>query len=130
MILIIEDDKFAQSVMMGTLANSGYEIVGHANSGKEGLELALEYEPEIITLDYMLPDMSGLEILQIIKSKKLQPKIIMVSALHDAFIMEECKNMHVFDYLIKPVSPEKLKETIAKAYECIEKETIRISSAH
>jgi two-component system chemotaxis response regulator CheY len=126
MILIIEDDKFAQSVMLDTLANGGYEIVGHANSGREGIDLALEYDPDIITLDYMLPDMSGLEILQVLKAKKLNPKVIMVSALQDTFIMEECRNMGIFDYLIKPVSPVHLKETISRAYASLEDETVKV----
>ncbi len=123
MILIIEDDKFAQSVILNTLANGGFEIAGHSNTGKEGIDMAEEYAPDIITLDYMLPDMSGFEILKVMKRKKIRSKVIVVSALQDSFIIDECRSMGIFDYLVKPLSPVKLKETISRAYDAIELES-------
>lgn len=130
MILIIEDDKFAKSVMMETLANDGYDIAGHANTGREGIDLAHEYDPDIITLDYMLPDMSGREILESIKRNKSHSKVILISAINDPHVMQECKNMGIFEYLTKPVDPNALKEVVNKAYSALETEMATIKTSN
>lgn len=122
MILIIEDDKFAKSIMMETLANDGYDIAGHANTGKEGIDMANEYDPDIITLDYMLPDMNGKEILEKIKHNGSHSKVILISAISDPLVMNECKSLGIFDYLTKPVDPTLLKNVVNKAYACLEQE--------
>jgi len=122
MILIIEDDKFAKSVMMETLANDGFDIVGHANMGKEGIEMANEYDPDIITLDYMLPDMTGKEILEKIKRSKSHAKVILISAINDPIILNECKSLGIFEHLTKPVDPNTLKTVVKKAYASLKEE--------
>lgn len=128
MILIIEDCKFTRSILMETLANGGYDVIGHANTGKEGIDLALEYEPDIITLDYMLPDMTGLEILKSIRASLQKTKIILISAIHDPASLEECKKLGIGDILTKPVKPNILKLAIAKAYDSIKPEGGKVVS--
>lgn len=126
MILIIEDDKFAKSIMMETLANDGYDIAGHANTGKEGIDMAREYDPDVITLDYMLPDMNGKEILEKIKRSNSHAKVILISAISDPHIMNECKSLGIFEYLTKPVDPNTLKNVVNRAYASLEQEAVII----
>jgi signal transduction histidine kinase/CheY-like chemotaxis protein len=65
-ILIIDDDEVSRYLMKGALANSGYRLI-EAHGGKEGVRLARENSPCAIILDLSMPDLSGFEVLDILK---------------------------------------------------------------
>ena len=58
------------------LKKGGYEIVGQAANGEEAIDLAFELQPDIITLDNILPDMIGTDILKVTKMKACLQKYI------------------------------------------------------
>jgi CheY-like chemotaxis protein len=66
-ILIIDDDEVARYLLKGALANSGYRLF-EANGGQEGLRMAHELQPRAIILDLSMPDLSGFEVLDMLKS--------------------------------------------------------------
>lgn len=65
-ILIIDDDEVLRYLLKGALANSGYRLM-EANGGKEGIRLAHESRPKVIILDLAMPDLSGFEVLDMLK---------------------------------------------------------------
>jgi signal transduction histidine kinase/CheY-like chemotaxis protein len=73
-ILIIDDDEVSRYLLKGALANSGYRLL-EAQGGKEGLRLAHEGQPKAIILDLSMPDLSGFEVLGILKSDPETEKI-------------------------------------------------------
>ena len=62
-ILIVEDDPSMIKILATTLTKEGYEVL-QAQDGKEGLDLALSSQPDLLLLDLLLPTMSGLDILR------------------------------------------------------------------
>jgi signal transduction histidine kinase/CheY-like chemotaxis protein len=73
-ILIIDDDEVSRYLLKGALANSGYRLL-EAHGGKEGLRLAHEGKPKAIILDLSMPDLSGFEVLGMLKSDPETQKI-------------------------------------------------------
>ncbi len=65
-VLIIDDDEVSRYLLKGALANSGYRLL-EASGGKEGLRMAKEIMPRVIVLDLSMPDLSGFEVLDILK---------------------------------------------------------------
>lgn len=65
-ILIVDDDEVSRYLLKGALANTGYRIL-EAPGGNEGLRLAREIKPKLIILDLAMPDLSGFEVLDILK---------------------------------------------------------------
>lgn len=65
-ILIVDDDEVSRYLLKSALANSGYRLL-EAQGGKEGLRLAREAKPKLIILDLAMPDLSGFEVLNILK---------------------------------------------------------------
>lgn len=66
-ILIIDDDEVSRYLLKGALADSGYQLL-EAHGGREGLRLARESKPRAIILDLSMPDLSGYEVLDMLKS--------------------------------------------------------------
>ena len=103
---------------MRTLINSAltatgrYEVIGQAGTGSMGIELALEHEPDLITMDNILPDMIGIDIVKELRAEGLTSKIIMVSAVGQDDVVEEGKNNGAQDYLVKPFTAEVLVERV------------------
>ncbi|MFZ1005680.1 MAG: response regulator, partial [Candidatus Sulfotelmatobacter sp.] len=66
-ILIVDDDEVSRYLLKGALAHSGYRLL-EAQGGREGLRLAREAKPKVIILDLAMPDLSGFEVLELLKS--------------------------------------------------------------
>ncbi len=117
-VLIVDDSMFMRSMISEALLGAGYNIVGQAADGETAIEMALELEPDIITLDNILPDMIGLDILRILKEEeKIGSKIIMVSAVGQDAAITEGKELGALDYIVKPFTNEDLVEKVKKACE-------------
>lgn len=69
-ILLIEDSKFQRIATERTLLKAGYDVI-HAGDGGAGLRIARETIPDLILLDIMLPKLSGLDLLRVLKSDAL-----------------------------------------------------------
>tara|TARA_B100000809_G_C15138570_1_gene531836 strand:- start:1863 stop:2237 length:375 start_codon:yes stop_codon:yes gene_type:complete len=116
-VVIIDDSAFMREFIEETLEDEGYEIVGMAADGDSGIELALEHEPDLITLDNVLPDMLGMDIARILKKEEcIRSKIIMISALGQDDVIAECKANGVEDYIVKPFEEEDLIEKVANLF--------------
>jgi two-component system cell cycle response regulator DivK len=73
-ILLIEDSKFQRVANQRALVRAGYDVL-EAEDGEEGLRVARENIPDLILLDMMLPKVSGLEVLRILKLEPLTKHI-------------------------------------------------------
>lgn len=102
-ILIVEDEKELSKIMKDYFSHEGYEVY-QAYDGDEALKIYNETLVDLITLDIMLPKISGYEVLKIIRSSSNVP-IIMISALDsDENIIKGYEN-YVDDYITKPFNP-------------------------
>src|SRR6478735_4186412 len=114
-VLIVDDSLFMRQSIKSTLINSGkYIVVGEAATGDQGIELSLDLQPDIITMDNILPDMLGIDIIKELRKEEVAAKIIMVSAVGQENIIQECRASGADDYLVKPFTNEVLIERIDK----------------
>jgi two-component system chemotaxis response regulator CheY len=115
-ILIVDDSAYMRSVIKTALIKEGYEIVGEAGDGETAIDLALELSPDLITLDNILPDMMGLEILKVLQEEKVTSKVIMVSAVGQQTMVNKGIELGASDYLVKPFTSESLIEVVNRAF--------------
>ena len=64
-VLIVDDSLYMRTLIKDALSENGFNIVGEAANGEEAIDLAFELLPDIITLDNILPDMIGTDILKV-----------------------------------------------------------------
>jgi len=101
-----------RTVIKDALSEAGYEIVGQAGNGESAIDMALELEPDVITLDNILPDMLGLDVLNVLKDEELTAKVVMISAVGQESVVEEGIKRGASKYLVKPFTPEQLVATV------------------
>ncbi|KXX67515.1 response regulator [Flammeovirga sp. SJP92] len=113
-VLIVDDSLYMRSIIKDALEEAGFEVIGQASNGEEAIDLALDSEPDLITLDNILPDMLGLDILKTLKEEDLTSKIIMISAVGQQAVIDEGMNLGLDSYLVKPFTTEQLTEAIGQ----------------
>ena len=100
-ILVIDDD-FETTVLLKTILSSNDFDVMVSNSGIEGIELARDWQPELILLDILMPDMDGFQVCKTIRRFSNIP-ILVVSAVGKAGIVEKALEVGADNFLPKPV---------------------------
>lgn len=109
-VIIIDDERLAREELKSLLSQFSFiEIVDEAKNPEEGIAKIKEHQPDLIFLDIQMPGMNGFDML-----KKLDeiPKVVFVTA-YDEFALKAFE-VKALDYLLKPVDPERLKETLQK----------------
>lgn len=109
-ILIIEDDPAIAELIQLYGKNDGYRTI-HVADGKEGLDLAFQIKPDAIVLDWMLPGMTGLEVLKALRKSSNIP-VLMVTARSDELDKILTLEIGADDYIVKPFSPKELMARI------------------
>lgn len=114
-ILIVDDSLYMRTVIKDALEEAGYDIVGQAANGEAAIDLAMDLQPDLITLDNILPDMIGTDILAVYMDEGLESKVIMISAVGQQSVIEQGMELGATDYIVKPFTPEQLVEAVGKA---------------
>jgi DNA-binding response OmpR family regulator len=101
-ILLVEDDVALAAVYKSRLELEGFDI-REVNNGEDALSAALDYKPDLILLDAMMPKISGFDVLDILRNtpETAQIRIIMLTALSQPKDKERAEALGVDDYLVK-----------------------------
>ena len=107
-ILIVEDDTNTADFILKGMRQAGYSL-DHADNGKDGLFLALEYPFDAIVLDRMLPGLDGLTLLRTLRSAGNNTPVLLLSALGE--VDDRVEGLHAGgdDYLVKPFALTELQ---------------------
>ena len=117
-ILIVDDSLYMRTMIQGVVSQAGYEISGMAANGETAIDMALEQQPDLITLDIILPDMIGTDILKVLKQEEgIKSVIVMVSAVGQQSVIEEGLRLGAAAYITKPFTPDQLIEVIENVLE-------------
>ncbi|GAA3927521.1 response regulator [Hymenobacter algoricola] len=114
-ILIVDDSFYMRTMLKNMLTDAGYEVVGEAANGQQALEMASATKPDLITLDVILPDNTGLDVLKGIRQEQPNVKVVMCSAVGQEIIVNEALESGATAYIVKPFSEEKVLEIVGSA---------------
>jgi PAS domain S-box-containing protein len=109
--LVIDDNDQVRNIISRTLEQDGFSTL-LASSGEEGIELAREYQPDVITLDVIMPSKDGWSVINELKSNEQTADIpvIMVTIMEDE---ELGYSLGAEDFLVKPIDRDRLVETVS-----------------
>ena len=111
-ILIVDDSFYMRTMLKNMLTDAGYDVVGEAANGQQARDMAAETKPDLITLDVILPDNTGLEVLKDIRQESPDVKIVMCSAVGQEVIVNEALESGASAYIVKPFSEDKVLEIV------------------
>lgn len=115
-ILIVEDETALLNALRDELKREGFLVTG-AKNGKEGLEIALREQPNLILLDIIMPVMDGMDMLREIRKDKWGKKVpvIVLTNLSSSEKVADMMDNEVFEYLVK--ANVKIGDVVAKVKE-------------
>lgn len=101
-ILLVEDDAALANVYKTRLEVEGFDV-RHVDNGEDALSNAVEYRPDLIVLDVMMPKIDGFDVLDILRQtpETTGMRVIMLTALSQAKDKERAEKLGADDYLVK-----------------------------
>jgi DNA-binding response OmpR family regulator len=101
-ILLVEDDDALAQVYSSRLQLEGFDIK-HVANGEDALSAAVEYKPDLVLLDAMMPKITGFDVLDILRNtpETANIRVIMLTALSQAKDKERAETLGVDEYLVK-----------------------------
>ena len=116
-VLIADDASLIRTIIKKSLTKYGYEVVGEAKNGQEAVDLYNQLRPDLLTLDLIMPEKEGIEVIQEIMKIDPQAKILVVSSLKQDLIAEEALKFGAKGCLSKPFDALSLSSAANKCFE-------------
>jgi two-component system chemotaxis response regulator CheY len=116
-ILIVDDALFVRRMIKGALEPLGFNIIGEAENGQVGLQMIEELKPDLVTLDIVMPEMDGIEMLSALRDKHMNTKVIMITAVDQRDMMLKAMKFGISDFIVKPFEEERVISAVEKALE-------------
>lgn len=107
-IMIVDDSKFTRKMLSDILIEKGHQIIGEAENAREAVELYQRLKPDLVTLDIIMPEVEGTDAISALKAMiKTNPRVrvVMVSAMGQQEVVEECIQAGAKDFIVKPIQP-------------------------
>jgi two-component system, chemotaxis family, chemotaxis protein CheY len=114
-VLIADDAAFMREMLRDILTDGGYEVVGEAADGNEAVSAFAKHNPDLVTLDIVMPRKSGLEALREIIAGHPGACVVMCSALGQEALVMEALEAGARDFIVKPFKPDHVIEVAQKA---------------
>ena len=114
-VLVCDDAIFMRTMISDILAQSGFEVVGEAETGREAVEKYRQLKPDLVTMDITMKQKNGLEAAQEILAKDPQARIVMVTALGQEKMLMDSLALGVKDFVVKPFEAQRIISAVNKA---------------
>ena len=111
-IIVVDDSPFASKQIKDLVEENGYEVIGYAKSGEEGIKMYEELHPDIVILDIIMPGIDGIEPAEILEKSDPDVTILMLSSLCDTGTLEEVRAIGVKYLIPKPWEDDVLLATL------------------
>lgn len=118
-VLIVDDAMFMRN-MIAEIFNGkkykeeDYQVVAEAENGVEAVKMYREHNPDIVTMDIVMPEMTGIEALKEIMAIDSGANVIMCSALGQDSLVMEALDAGAKDFIVKPFQPEKVLDVVIR----------------
>lgn len=117
-VLIIEDDARIAEINRRLVEKvPGYQVIGIATDGSQAEEQLMILRPDLVLLDIYFPDMNGLDFLKVIRRDFQDTDVIMITASREIDSVKEALHSGVFDFLVKPLVFDRMKNSLEKYQE-------------
>ncbi len=107
-VLIVDDIPYVRKTLRQILSQRGFQVVGEAEDGEEAVRLFEETQPDIVTMDLVMPIQNGVEATRTILKKFPEAKIVVLSAMMQENLVADAILAGAKDYIIKPFQTDEV----------------------
>lgn len=122
-VIIAEDEQLTRTIIRARLEKLGHTVVAEAENGREAIDVARLYKPDVIIMDIKMPEIDGIEAARIILSE-VPCAILFLSSFNEKELIEQASDTGALAYLMKPFR----KEDLAPALEIATRRFRQIAS--
>jgi len=115
-VLIVEDASIIRAMLNKTFAAQGFDCI-EVTRGEDAIKAYRDSKPDLVTLDIHMEGLSGMSVLQVLRTIDPNARIIIVSVDGDRVFIEEAIRQGAKAFVVKPFQPEALVEAVARAFE-------------
>jgi len=101
-LLVVDDALFMRKLIGAVAAEAGWEVVGEAADGVEGVTLYQKLRPDLVTMDLVMPNMGGIEALRAIRALDPEARVIVVTAMNQKQAVADAIQGGAIDFVVKP----------------------------
>jgi two-component system chemotaxis response regulator CheY len=99
------------------LSQAGYDVIGEAETGMQAVERFKELNPDLVTMDIVMPDMGGIDAVREIMKIAPNAKVLMCSAMGQQALVVEAIQAGAKDFVVKPFQPSRVLEAVQRVLE-------------
>jgi len=111
--VVAESSLVQARQIASTLTAAGYEIASIVHDGMQAVQMIVEHQPTIVTVDLILPRLSGYHVAQAVKRLGCQTKVIAITAVSARDRVKAAREAGVSIYVLKPIDHEKLFRSVS-----------------
>ncbi len=115
-IVVADDEQDMRDYFADMLPDLGHEVVAVAKTGRELVDACRQFQPDLIITDIRMPDGDGLTAAKEVANERFTP-VILFTAFHDANVLQQAADDHVFAYLVKPIDQKQLEAAVTIAWQ-------------
>ena len=129
-VIVADDEKLiAENIAMNIeRAHLSFRVAGVAHDGAEALQMVETLLPHVVFSDIKMPVMNGLELFSILSERRPEIRKVIISGYDDFQLVRDAMQSQTFDYLLKPVNRDELRQTLEKLYALLCGERCAISA--
>lgn len=113
-VLVCDDAIFMRTMISDILQQSGFEVVGEAETGVAAVAQYRKLKPDLVTMDIVMPEMGGIDAVREITKFDPNARILMCSAMGQQALVVEAIQAGAKDFVVKPFQPSRVLEAVQR----------------
>lgn len=114
-VMVVDDSRMMELQIRKLLEDTDYEVAAYCENGEEAIARYDEVQPDVVTMDIIMPGIDGLETAQVLMYEHDEARIIMISSLGDDDMLQEVYGIGAQAVVFKPLTKEALLDALKKA---------------
>ena len=113
-ILVVDDEANVQRLLQYTLKQAGYTVVGEAATGRQAVEKYRELRPDFVTMDIVMPELSGIDAVKEICSEDPAARVLMCSAMGQQALVVNAIQAGAKEFVVKPFVASRVLDAVKR----------------
>lgn len=114
-VLLVDDHRLVREGLRRTLEDAGLEVVGEADNGADGLDLAEKLRPHVVLMDVSMPQVDGITATRRMRSRVPDARVVVLTMHADSDLVEQARSAGAAGYLLKDASGEEVVTAVERA---------------